>query len=317
MGNRMGFRGGRAFAILSFVFASLPAYALQISVVRVSTPQAQLWANEGGKMTAVMNVAQGTQLQVSEVERSGWRQVVIREPGKSPKWGWVRTAQISDAGGAPAAPPAQQPSAPSPSGASRSHEQPSRSAKINQTFFAGLMGGMNLTLVPAFTYTFPFGLDLGIKLFGGERGAMYLSLQNLMTYSTLVYEVPSLSRINVTTFGIRPAALIQGRQLFGSGLYLGAGGGVILDLVTMSAYELVSDPNNGTLVFGPVSFTGTSPMFLAQLGYEFRIGKIFSVVDEAQFTGSLNRLQINSDMTQAAQSFVFETLLLASLRFYF
>lgn len=81
-------------SIVTFALSTQQALALTITLVRVVSPQTGLWVSQNGTMTHAADVPQGTRLQVNEISKEGWRQVVIRLNGATPRWGWVAEKDI-------------------------------------------------------------------------------------------------------------------------------------------------------------------------------------------------------------------------------
>jgi hypothetical protein len=222
-----------------------PSFATMYKATVVSW-HASLMVSQGSRMTPVMTVNQGASLQVSDVTKNGWRQVLMR----GNRWGWVAENEIMV--GAETSvknlPPVSR---------SRSTVE-SRQDFSAAALVVSTKGGYMMPLGSSGGPT--FGLDIGFNLTGTSFGKVYLSAQAGWASAS----ASPLGFPGSATYPFLQAGVIV-RRLMSTGLYGGALVGVSLIGVT------VGSASASTLQY---SMSGL-------LGYDFRLSRLLSVGPEA------------------------------------
>lgn len=223
-----------------------------------------LWAAVDGRMAQVLTVPAGTALQVTETQNGGWRQVVIREPGKPARWGWVPENQIQvGEASTPAAPAAQaQAQAQRPAVAERAAAPWYGRSREDTRFTLGLKGGGGYLTAGAFLPS--YGLEAGVRIRGDLDGALYFNLQVTSFFVNTSFNFAG-TPFDATGIFIFPAIGLTGRNLFGSGFFFGGylGGSLLMANITEA---------------GVPTYSGLLPGVYAalDLGYQIRLVKHFS-----------------------------------------
>lgn len=276
------------------------AHASQILRARVGAQGATLYApGADGKLAPAQRVLQGEYLQVSDSVRNGWRQVVVRTPGAAARWGWVpeRDIQIADMPVQVSSAPRTEPSAIAGQNETQSSPDPARDPRTtkNERITLGLKAGVSLGLGATTAIAFQPGLDFGVRLLGNRAGALFIELDALTSWSSATTTL--VTDFTVATFSLSTLTriFVLGRNLFGSGLYAGAGAGAFL------AYSLATT-TDGTI--NPADPTITAVLsflphfaFGAKIGYDIRPVPVFSLGPEIQYNGALLTAGLSSSFS--------------------
>lgn len=286
-------------AVVLFQMSSL-THAAQILRAKVGAQGTTLFApGPDGKLAPAQRVIQGELLQVSDTVRNGWRQVVVRTPGAGPRWGWVpeRDVQISDVPAQVEATPRATQPAIAGQKETQSSPDPARDPRTtkNERVTLGLKAGISLGLGAVTSIAFQPGFDVGVRLIGNRAGALFVELDALTNWS--LTSVTLIAGITTTTFSLSnlPRIFILGRNLFGTGLYAGAGAGALLALTTTTTVdEVTTAPDTTTttvMTFAPYFAFG------AKVGYDIRPVPVFSFGPEIQYNGVLLTTGLSSSFS--------------------
>lgn len=233
----------RGMPLKTLLFAVFLALAPSVAAagvhnVTVVTEKATLMVNEGKGMLPVMTVPRGTTLVVSDTAGNGWRQVLIRQPGVKPRWGWVKETDIV-AGVAKNTAPAAGP-------------RESVSESSHDHFYAGLIGGYSM--VTSGGHVPSYGVEAGVRLSGQPSDAFFL-----VAHFSLQGSAFTLS--DGTTSALAKIRSVEGglawRAIGDSHFYLGVLGGLAQLSLTYPTSASSSQK---------VSLSGYA-------GYDFRLSK--------------------------------------------